>query len=211
MNPYETLGVRKNASKAAIKNAYRMRSKTAHPDGGGSPEKFGEINLAYKVLSDDGKRERYDRTGEIDEGNPDNTEATIWNLIASMLEQIIMGDADPVQSDLIGGMQGAINKQIEAIQQMNAKLERARGRIVTVAQRFKIKKGENRIAMILNARLLTIEQAIAGNKKAIEINREAYRRLGQYTFERMVQQVQSHQNFGSFMRQNYTSTGSGSW
>lgn len=197
MDPYAELGVRKNANKATIKNAYRLRSKAAHPDGGGSAERFGALNLAYKVLSDDDRRKKYDTTGVIDEVAPDNTEAAIVNIIAGMLEQIILGDQDPMASDLVGGMQNFVNKQIETIQQMNAKLERARGRIVTMSQRFKIKKGENKIAMILRARLASLDAALESNKRNIELHREVHRRLGQYTFERMVQQYVHQVSFMS--------------
>ena len=66
-NYYEILGVPKNASKDAIKDAYRKLALQYHPDRNKSPEaeeKFKEISEAYAVLSDDGKRQQYDTLGE---------------------------------------------------------------------------------------------------------------------------------------------------
>ena len=60
---YKSLGVDKKASKAEIKKAFRNAAKTHHPDKGGDPEKFKEINQAYEVLSDDKKRQQYDTFG----------------------------------------------------------------------------------------------------------------------------------------------------
>ncbi len=63
---YEILGVSKNASKEEIKKAYKRLAKKYHPDLNKSPDaeaKFKEINEAFSVLSDDNKRQQYDRFG----------------------------------------------------------------------------------------------------------------------------------------------------
>jgi DnaJ-class molecular chaperone len=68
-DPYETLGVQKTDSDAAIRSAYRKLAKRHHPDvNPGKPEaadRFKEISAAYDLLSDKDKRARFDR-GEID-------------------------------------------------------------------------------------------------------------------------------------------------
>ena len=73
-NPYEILGVKKDASEAEIKAAYRKLAKKHHPDlnpsNKNADEKFKEINAANDLLSDKEKRAAFDR-GEIDmEGQP---------------------------------------------------------------------------------------------------------------------------------------------
>jgi curved DNA-binding protein len=64
---YQILGVSKNASSAEIKKAYRKLARKYHPDvnqGDKSAEnKFKDINEAHEVLSDDDKRQKYDRFG----------------------------------------------------------------------------------------------------------------------------------------------------
>lgn len=63
---YELLGVSKNASAEEMKKAYRKLALQYHPDRNKSKEaeeKFKEINEAYEVLSDEKKRETYDRFG----------------------------------------------------------------------------------------------------------------------------------------------------
>src|SRR5262245_36195297 len=64
---YKSLGVERTASEAEIKKAYRKLARQYHPDinpGNQAAEaKFKEINEAYEVLSDQEKREKYDRFG----------------------------------------------------------------------------------------------------------------------------------------------------
>ncbi|TXT11221.1 hypothetical protein VHUM_01972 [Vanrija humicola] len=65
-NPYETLGVPKDAKAGDIKKAYYALAKKWHPDSNkeeGAAEKFHEIQAAYDILSDDTKRQAYDRYG----------------------------------------------------------------------------------------------------------------------------------------------------
>jgi molecular chaperone DnaJ len=64
---YESLGIKKDASEEEIKKAFRQQAKKFHPDvnpGNKSAEaRFKEINEAYEVLSDPGKKSRYDQFG----------------------------------------------------------------------------------------------------------------------------------------------------
>lgn len=66
---YGILGVGKDAGDAEIKAAHRRLTKMYHPDVNKAPEaadKFKEVQEAYEVLSDKGKRANYDRFGTPD-------------------------------------------------------------------------------------------------------------------------------------------------
>ncbi len=66
-NYYEILEVSPRASKEIIDKAYKTLAKKYHPDANSvekkqwAEEKFKKINEAYEILSDEEKREEYDR------------------------------------------------------------------------------------------------------------------------------------------------------
>ena len=71
---YQRLGLKRGATEAEIKKAYRSLAKQLHPDRNkdnpNASKRFSEVTAAYDLLSDKDKRAQYDR-GEIDEdGNP---------------------------------------------------------------------------------------------------------------------------------------------
>ena len=64
---YDVLNVSKNATKDEIKKSYRRLAMKFHPDrntnDGDAEKKFKEAKEAYEVLSDNSKKETYDRFG----------------------------------------------------------------------------------------------------------------------------------------------------
>ena len=73
-DPYDVLGVQKNATPAAVRSAFRRLAKKLHPDVNKTDKaavtKFAELNAAYEIVGDEDKRKAFDR-GEIDaEGKP---------------------------------------------------------------------------------------------------------------------------------------------
>lgn len=66
-DPYDVLGVPKNASEDDIKKAYRKLARKYHPDANPGDEKaaeqFKEVSESYTILSDPDTRAAYDRLG----------------------------------------------------------------------------------------------------------------------------------------------------
>ncbi len=63
---YEVLGIGRSASDDEIKKAYRKLARQFHPDvnkEANASEKFAEVQEAYDVLSESGKRKKYDQYG----------------------------------------------------------------------------------------------------------------------------------------------------
>ena len=80
-DPYEILGVKRNASQKEIQAAYRRRAKKLHPDlnpGNKKAEQdFKNLSAAYDILRDEEKRGRFDR-GEIDSTGAEKPERRFY-------------------------------------------------------------------------------------------------------------------------------------
>ncbi len=76
-DPYEALGVKKTATDAEIKKAYRKIAKTSHPDlnpdDKNAEARFKAASAAYDLLKDPETRARFDR-GEIDASGQERPE-----------------------------------------------------------------------------------------------------------------------------------------
>lgn len=63
---YEILAIKKESSDGEVKKAYRKLALQLHPDKNGAPgadEAFKMVSRAFQILSDEGKREQFDRYG----------------------------------------------------------------------------------------------------------------------------------------------------
>ncbi|NND96585.1 MAG: molecular chaperone DnaJ, partial [Pirellulaceae bacterium] len=101
---YEVLGVDRSASKPEIDRAYRKLAIKYHPDScrdDDAVEKFKEASQAYEVLSDGGKRDRYDRFGHA--GVDGSTHQ--FNDVEDIFEAFgdLFGGGGGIFGDLFGG------------------------------------------------------------------------------------------------------------
>ncbi|PDT25203.1 DnaJ C-terminal domain-containing protein [Rhizobium hidalgonense] len=85
-DPYELLGVKRDATQKDIQSAFRKLAKKLHPDlnpgDKKAEERFKEISTAYEILSDEEKRGRFDR-GEIDMTGAERAQRSYYRDYAS--------------------------------------------------------------------------------------------------------------------------------
>src|SRR6195952_6067345 len=66
-DPYEVLGITRDADETQVKKAFRKLARELHPDVNAhdpqAEEKFKEAAEAYEILSDPERRATYDRYG----------------------------------------------------------------------------------------------------------------------------------------------------
>lgn len=98
---YEVLGIPRSAGEAEIKSAYRKLARELHPDRNKAPDaaaRFSEVQQAYDVLSDPGRRKVYDQyghegpRGHFDARTRSGTGASPWGVENVHFEGADMSD-----------------------------------------------------------------------------------------------------------------------
>jgi curved DNA-binding protein CbpA len=189
MDLYETLGVEKGSPKQTIRKAYRKAAKKAHPDAGGSREKFALIKLAHDTLSDDGKRAKYDRDGTIDEGVKNSIEQRALEMACRAVEDVITTiitkfGGDMAKFDLIKDAKKRLsNDKVTLLQQIKdgERLVAIRNK---TAARFRAKKGkENLISRMMENQTNGMIRNIEGLKENCTLIQMSIAVLDDHTFD----------------------------
>ena len=108
-NLYDVLAVTKNATAEQIKKAYRKLAMKHHPDKGGDELQFKELSIAYSVLSDEKKRNRYDETGQVEE------ERDPFNEVLAAFVSDLQDNVDSLNTDIIDVAKRKIKKEIKEV------------------------------------------------------------------------------------------------
>ena len=183
IDPYAVLGLEADATADDIRAAYRRCAKNTHPDTGGSSPEFTDVNLAHAVLSDAKRRERYDRTGQVEEPGPDNTEQGALERIGVMLKLILEAEPDPIERDLVALMNAHLTAEIEATRGKLKMTRRSIQRAERMRGRFRRKKpGDNPIEAILEWQISALNKAVDASEAAIKQSEHAIELLNDYNF-----------------------------
>lgn len=198
MNPYDTLGVPRDATEHQIKIAYRQRVKETHPDTGADGSDFHDVGTAYAVLRDKDRRKLYDDTGSINASDVRSSHEAVLNVIAQMFDMAIN----------IEGQSGRSFKHIDLMEAMKANLSRLKVEGSTkmanirkaVADREVLRTriirkgdGENLFVAMLDRQLTELRTTEAKLKVDVSTLERAQEELSHY--QSVVEVVQAMQTF----------------
>ncbi len=184
---YAALEVERDAPAAAIRRAYRKAAKRAHPDAGGSREKFATVTTALAVLTDAERRKHYDQTGKIEEPPVDDRQAKAMNLVMGKIAMIVETCQKrhiPVEEiDIIGDAMIALKREVDQSRAKVAEVEGYADKSRKLAAKFKEKKGKvNRIGPMIAQWGAEHERTAAKGRDAIELIETAMKILNEHTF-----------------------------
>lgn len=108
VNLYDVLCLKYEATMAEIKTAYRKLALTCHPDKhdatwseeekSRASTRFQQIGFAYAVLSDEKRRERYDKTGSVSESSWEGRDEEGWEMyFAEIFEKVTRARLDEMR------------------------------------------------------------------------------------------------------------------
>lgn len=166
---YSALGVGRDATPEEIKAAYRKGAKRAHPDKGGTPEKFYPIQRAYEVLSDPARRERYDKDGTDDQ--PDILGKARAELAGLLLAIIDDEKVALEQENILVRAVNAIEASNANIRSSMRKVERIIARREKALKRLKRKgKSKDIVAQMIQHDMREKQSIITNCKNHLERN-----------------------------------------
>ena len=184
---YDTLGVRKTATKDTIQKAFRKRARKAHPDAGGDPVEFQAIHQAYKVLTDDTKREKYDQTGEVEpDAGTMGAMRPFMDLIMGVLGQVtsnlLQSGRKPKHCDMIQLIRDELTNRESAIAEQMRIHKENKAVAEDMAARFETDGDENYLQMLMRAHVGLLDSALKPLLAESERLAKAKELLGKFRF-----------------------------
>jgi len=189
IDPYDILGLSREADSAAVKSAYRKRVKSAHPDAGGDPEMFGDLKLAYELLIDPVRRKVFDDTG-YDPELADTKDLQGLVILETLVNEMILDEREPGSFDPVASMRRKLTDRIVSARFHILEMERHRARIRNHMDRMGRKPGTDVLGRMLKARCETIGAAISKSETEIKTIEQAYGMLDGYAYELEIPEVQ---------------------
>jgi DnaJ-class molecular chaperone len=177
--PYDILGIAIDASVNEIKKAFRNKSKSAHPDKGGSEEAQSEINGAYMILSDPKAKEHFDRTGAEKEAS--DISKDLMSLVGSVINQVVNSREGHKFMDIPEICRGVCQKAIETGYREIEASEKNIQKYKDMHSRFE-ENGNNPFRLVLEDMMRSEEQSIARNDEMNKTNESVLELLDDYTY-----------------------------
>jgi len=182
IDPYETLGLARDADEQAIKAAWRKAAKTAHPDQGGDVEAFGRLQACYDLLKDPVRRKVYDNTG-YDPQLADPRDLKGILMLETLVNEFILDEREPGSFDPLAAMRRKLSDDIVKSRFHILELERHRARVRQHIDRLGRRPAADVLGSMLRTRSQSIADAIRSAEAQIEAIEQAYTMLEGYSYE----------------------------
>jgi len=182
IDPYQLLGLERDADEAAVKAAYRKAAKSAHPDAGGDLDAFGRLNASYELLKDPVRRRVYDDTG-YDPQLADATDLKGLMMLETLVNEMILDERAPGSFDPVAGLRRKLTDDLLKARFHILELERHRTRVRQHADRIGRRPDNDVLGAMLRARAQSITEAIKAAETQISAIERAYAMLEGYSYE----------------------------
>jgi curved DNA-binding protein CbpA len=180
-DPYDILGVARDASEEQIKAAYRKRAKAAHPDSGGDTDAFSRLQKAYELLLDPVRRKVFDDTG-YDVELTDAVDLQALVAIEKLITEMVLDEREPGTFDPVAKMRAALLEEIRKANFSKSELERHSSRIGLHLDRLGKRPGKDVVGHMLRARIKAIATAIGETEAKIGASERACDMLDGYLY-----------------------------
>jgi len=184
-DPYKVLGIGREADGVAVKAAYRLKVRTAHPDRGGDPEHFMTIVKAFGLLSDPELRRLFDETGIVDLESLRAFRRDVTNVLADMFDAAVQSAVTSRLKlstvDFIALMTSAVGRGVADAQRQAAEAGEQIEALASLTSRIRRNdEKQNLFVERLNAQLKAKSDEHAAIRRRLLILETAGLELGNY-------------------------------
>ena len=182
IDPYDLLGIDRDADDKAVRAAYRKVAKDAHPDSGGDAARFALLQAAYDLLKDPVRRKVFDDTGYDPElADPQDLKGLM--MLETLVNDFILDEREPGSFDPLAAMRRKLSDDIVKSRFHILELERHRNRVRQHIDRLGRRPETDFLGSMLRARSQSIAEAIRSAEGQIAATEQAYAMLEGYSYE----------------------------
>lgn len=191
IDPYEMLGVDRDANDQVIRTAYRKAAKAAHPDSGGDAEQFARLQAVYELLKDPVRRKVFDDTG-YDPQLAEPRDLKGLMMLETLVNDFILDEREPGSFDPVAAMRRKLSDDIVKSRFHILELERHRARVRKHLDRLGRRPETDVLGSMLRARSRSIAEAIKTTEEQIKTIEQAYEMLEGYSYELEALEAKAH-------------------
>jgi DnaJ-class molecular chaperone len=177
-DPYAILGLNTDSPIGEIRKAFKDKSKTAHPDHGGSPEEFDTLKKAYEILTDASKRRMWDEYRLADNFDTENEAKMVASRIAVQTLDTYPDNCN-FDKEMAEVFEKCLRDIAGQIRDLTRKKERLEKRFKAVHKKPMDDFISIEIERAINARDIQIRQ----QKLNLEIHKRAFELIKGYKFD----------------------------
>lgn len=167
MNLYDLLEIKKDATEAEIKKAFKRMAMRHHSDRGGDAEMFNKITKARDILLDPERRARYDETGDC--SVPVDLQTIAQQRLVGIFTDVLdsgfleVSDIEQAAKAALNTIEIKINAKITDAENILSKMTRALGKIEFVGDGF------NFYENLVNTNIKRSEEALNFARRELEV------------------------------------------
>jgi len=183
LDPYEQLGIPRDATAADIKRAYRSKVQALHPDK--HPDdpfattRFQQIQESYDILTDPVRRARYDAGEGAGGGN--NLAVRALTLLTMVFDEIIGKAAQGGSTDVITETYRKLDEINSGAKAAEAQTKHRIARLERVFKRSRYKgEGNDLVTIMTRTRIDRLRADAAKATAALAESAEARKMLDEY-------------------------------
>lgn len=183
MDPYDELGVARDATPEDIKRAFRKKAHATHPDrAGGDVGAFQRARAAYDCLKDPEARAEYDTAGQM----PGSPEASFAAHVRAEMQTLFLAALKQAgkHGDPLARAMGQIRQQMQGLPDARRASERRIAECEDIRARItKRSPGRNVLAEAVDAEINGIRAEIAHIDEAEALGKALLEQLDDYAYE----------------------------